>query len=283
MVPTEDIAFEGEQLTTPYARPFKPVVGLATPIPVPVGYVQPATLQPGAAYVAAPAPMLTPQADPSQTYFTPSTAATVEPSNPDAMPLPAIGALVAAAPTIFEGVSKFLGNVFGGTPEDTSAAGFNSYLNATIVDRQAATFPSKEWMVAMAKREGWPSDDVAALQNTYYQPLGTAKKGDWNIAVVSLAPVTVKWFKGASETFQRASSAAFSDAPAVVQQQQPSVVKASNAAFGTTPQSQTATGSGASVQPTQLPAWAKPAAYIVGGVIALYLLGKFMVSMIRKR
>jgi len=192
------------------------------------------------------------------------------------MPLPALGALVTVAPSIFEGVSKFLGNVFGGTPEDTSAAGFNSYLNQTIDQRQAATFPSKEWMVAMAKREGWPSDDVAALQNSYYQPLGTAKKGDWNIAVVSLAPVTVKWFKGASETFQRASNASFSDAPAVIQQQQPSVVKASNAAFGSTPGSQTAQATGAGVQSSQLPAWAKPVAIVAGVLVGLFFLMKLI-------
>jgi hypothetical protein len=125
-----------------------------------------------------------------------------------------IGSLIPGVGTVLGGIAggaaNLLGNLFSGPTEDTSQNGFNAYLGSVS---RPSDFPTKESLVAMMQQAGLAADDIAAVQQSYSQMTGTAGKGDWRIAVTSTNPVTLKWFKGASESFTRALNAAFTPAP----------------------------------------------------------------------
>lgn len=107
------------------------------------------------------------------------------------------------------GAVDFFGNLFGGTPEDKSAIGFESYIQQSGARNQS--YPTKSWIISQGRMAGWPADDLAAINSTYNQSSGTGNKGDWKFAITDMSPVTITWFKGSNERFTRATNAVFGE------------------------------------------------------------------------
>jgi hypothetical protein len=103
-----------------------------------------------------------------------------------------------------DGISKALGGLFGGSPEDTSTTGFTSFLNS---EKSLPYYPTKAEMFAAALSGGWEGRIVTAI-GSYNQNNGTFSGAgdDWKQVVVGINPITIESFKGAGQKFTLRSS-----------------------------------------------------------------------------
>jgi hypothetical protein len=103
--------------------------------------------------------------------------------------IPAIGAV--------SGLANSVGGLFGGAPEDKSSSGYQRFLSTY---QPPLYFPTKDEMIRAAENAR-DNNGINGIRNTYDQTTGTFSNGDWKGIVVSSAPISYKWFKGANEQF----------------------------------------------------------------------------------
>ena len=113
-------------------------------------------------------------------------------------------AALAGLGSAVEAVGGFFGNLFGGPPEDKSSIGFDSFVES---HQPLPSYPTTKQLIGAGNLAGWPKDQINAISKTYSNVDGTANLGDWKMIVTSVAPITVKWFKGKGEQFTQASQA----------------------------------------------------------------------------
>lgn len=180
--------------------------------------------------------------------------------------LPILGGAISILGGVGQAVGDFFGGIFGSKPEDTSAAGFNAAL---ALRNSGLQYPSKDWIVNAYASSGGSAENIDVLRKTYDQSTGTWSKGDWHGAITSMNPVTMSWFKGASERNDqviKAGTAALSQP-----EQKPVEVKAQAAAFNDSKPS-----------PGGMPSWLAPVAIGLGIVGALIAIGKAIFSTSKK-
>lgn len=106
-----------------------------------------------------------------------------------------------------------VGRLFGGKPEDTSSVGWQNY----IMSRPGLAAYPPITTVERAFKNVVAADMMRSILASYSESDGTIRHGDWNARIDTINPLTIRWFKGAGETFVSRSAQSWSPSPPPVE------------------------------------------------------------------
>jgi hypothetical protein len=106
----------------------------------------------------------------------------------------------------------FLGGLFGGKSEDRSSTGFNNALGSR---GSLPYYPTQDDLTRASQNGGWEGHLQNAVTRGYNPSDGSINwaGNDWKGVVIGLNPISVKWYKGAGESFVTNSSIAATKPP----------------------------------------------------------------------